>query len=134
MTAQERKELQVTEKKAIEKSEGEPTREGLMWIPQVDIIEEQESITVRADLPGVKKENVDIDVREGVLTLTATLNTTPTNWQPVYNEYQIGGYSRRFTLGEQIDQSKITANMDHGVLDLVLPKVEAHRPRKVQIA
>jgi HSP20 family protein len=133
MTDKEKKELQVAEKQAIEKQEGEPTREGLMWVPQVDIIEDKDAITLRADLPGVKKDNVEIDVREGVLSLSASLNPTPEGWQPVYSEYQIGGYSRRFTLGEQIDQSKISANMDNGVLTLVLPKAEAAKPRKIQI-
>ena len=133
MTDKERKELQVAEKQAIEKSDGEPTRQGLMWVPQVDIIENKDAITLRADLPGVKKDNLDIDVREGVLSLSATLNPSPENWQPVYSEYQIGGYSRRFSLGNQIDQSKISADMNNGVLTLVLPKAEEHKPRKIKI-
>lgn len=133
MTDKEKKELQVAEKQAIEKQDGEPTREGLMWVPQVDIVEESEAITLRADLPGVKRDNVDIDVREGVLTLSASVGPTPENWQPVYAEYQVGGYSRRFSLGEQIDQSKIAASMDNGVLTLVLPKAEAAKPRKIAI-
>jgi HSP20 family molecular chaperone IbpA len=133
MTDKEKKELQVVERQAIEKQEGEPTREGLMWVPQVDILEDKDAITLRADLPGVKKDNVEIDVREGVLSLSASLDSTPENWQPVYSEYQIGGYSRRFTLGEQIDQSKISATMDNGVLTLVLSKAEAAKPRKIEI-
>jgi len=133
MTDKEKKELQVAEKQAVEKSEGEPTREGLMWVPQVDIIENADAITLRADLPGVKKNDVEIDVREGVLSLSASLNPSPDNWQPVYSEYQIGGYSRRFSLGEQIDQGKITADMDNGVLTLTLPKAEQHKPRKIEI-
>lgn len=133
MTDKEKKELQVSEKQAIEKSDGEPTREDLMWVPQVDIIENKDAITLRADLPGVKKENVEIDVRDGVLSLSASLKTHPENWQPVYSEYQIGGYGRRFSLGEQIDQSKITADMENGVLTLVLPKAEQHKPRKIEI-
>jgi HSP20 family molecular chaperone IbpA len=133
MTDKEKKELQVAEKQAIEKSEGEPTREGVMWIPQVDIIENRDAIIVRADLPGVNKGDVDIDVREGVLSLSATVKPTPENWQPVYSEYQIGGYSRRFSLGHQIDQGKITADMENGVLSLVLPKAEEHKPRRIEI-
>lgn len=133
MTAQEKKELQLAEKQAVEAARGEPTREGVLWVPQVDILEESDGITLRADLPGVKKEQVTIDVQEGILTLTATSNPVPADWQPVYSEYRVGGYSRRFTLGEHIDQSKITANMENGVLTLVLPKAEAARPRKISI-
>lgn len=133
MTDKEKKELQVTEKQAITQQEGEPTREGLMWIPQVDILEERDTITLRADLPGVKKENVEIDVRDDVLTLNAAVERTPERWQSLYREYQTGGYSRRFTLGEHIDQTKISATMTDGVLTLVLPKAEAAKPRKVEI-
>ena len=133
MTDQERRELQVAQKKAIERGEGEPTREGLMWVPQVDIIEESEGITLRADLPGVKNDAVQIDVHEGVLSLSATLEPTPQNWQPLYQEYRAGGYSRRFTLGEKIDQQKISASMENGVLTLVLPKAEAAKPRKIEV-
>jgi len=133
MTTQEKKELQVADKQSIEKRSGEPTREGMMFVPQVDILEERDTITVRADLPGVKKENVEIDLSDGVLTLNATVQGVPEKWQPVYAEYQVGGYSRRFTLGEQIDQSKISAEMDNGVLTLVLPKAEQHKPRKIAI-
>ena len=133
MTKQESKELQIAEKQAIEKRDGEPTREGLMWVPQVDIIENQDAIILRADLPGVKKMSVDIDVREGVLSLSATLDSQREDWQPVYSEYQVGGYGRRFSLGERIDQSKITADMENGVLTLVLPKAEEHKPRKIEI-
>jgi len=133
MTEKEKRELQVADKQAIEKHEGEPTREGLMWVPQVDIVESRDTITLRADLPGVKRDDVDIDVREGVLTLSAQVQPTPANWSPVYAEYQLGGYNRRFTLGEHIDQSKISASMENGVLTLVLPKAEAAKPRKIEI-
>jgi len=133
MTQKETKELQVAEKQAIEKHMGEPTHAGVMWIPEVDIVEDRDAVTLRADLPGVKKENVDIDVRDGELLLTATLEPLPRTWQPVCGEYQVGGYSRRFVLGEQIDRAKISANLENGVLTLVLPKAEAHRPRRIAI-
>ncbi len=133
MTDKEKKELEVSKKKTIEKESGEPTREGVMYIPEVDIIEDDEGITLLADLPGVKRENVEIDVREGVLTLTATVEPVPGNWQPLLTEYEIGGYTRRFNLSERIDQEKIGATMDNGVLTLVLPKAEAAKPRKIDI-
>ena len=133
MTEQEKKELTVAEKQAVDPNAGEPTREGPVFVPRVDIAEDKDAITLRADLPGVKKGDVDIDVRENVLTLTARVDALPEAWQAVYTEYPIGGYSRRFSLGEKIDQGKINAALDNGVLTLVLPKAEAHRPRKVEI-
>ena len=133
MTDKEKKELQVAEKQAVERRDGEPTRDGLMWVPEVDILEDKEAITLRADLPGVNREHVEIDVREGVLTLNANVDQPPENWRPVYSEYRVGGYNRRFTLSEKIDQSKISATMENGVLTLVLPKAEAAKPRKIEI-
>lgn len=127
------KELEVSEKKTIERAHGEPTREGLMYVPNVDIVEDAEMITLRADLPGVRKEQVDIDVREGVLTLNAPVDPIEQDWQPVYTEYRQGGFARRFTLGEQIDTDKINAKVENGVLTLQLPKAEQHKPRKIKI-
>jgi len=133
MTDKENKELEVQSKKTLEKSEGEPTREGVMYVPYVNIIEDNESITLKADVPGATKDGIDIDVREGVLTLTATVEPPPQRLRPVYREYEVGGFTRRFTLGERIDQSRINASLDDGVLTLVLPKAEEAKPRKIEI-
>jgi len=133
MTNQEKKQLEVVEKKSIEPSQGEPTRAGVMYTPQVDIVEDPETITVLADLPGVTRENLVIDVREGVLSLTATVDPLPNNWEPMYNEYRVGGYERRFTLSDRIDAEKINAKLTNGVLSLVLPKAEAQKPRKIKV-
>lgn len=133
MNTKEKKELPITEKKGIEKDLAEPTRQGIAFVPDVDIVENFESITLYADLPGVNKENLNIDIREGVLTLTGTLDSPPSNHHLVYREYNIGGFSRQFSLGEQINREKISATLKDGVLSLVLPKVEDSKPRKIQI-
>jgi len=128
-----KKDLEVTEKKTLETTEGEPTREGLVYEPHVDIIEDAEAITLFADMPGVKKTDVDIDVREGILTLNAPVRPTSDGWQPLLKEYEIGGFTRRFALSEKVDTGRINARMDNGVLVLKLPKMEQHKPRKIQI-
>jgi len=133
MLENNKKELQVSEKKSIEQAQGELTHEGAVFMPQVDIVENADAITLRADLPGVKKENVQIDVNEGVLTLMARVTPLPNNLQPVYAEYEVGNYSRRFTLGERIETGKIDAQMQDGVLTLTLPKAEKHKPRKIDV-
>ena len=133
MTKKEIKELEVSKKKTIEKSKGEHTREGITYTPDVNIIEDAENITLQADLPGVKRENLDIDIREDTLTLTGTLATPEKHHNLIYREYELGGFSRRFTLGERIDQEKISAKLDNGVLTLVLPKAAAHQPKKIEI-
>ncbi len=133
MTKKDKKELEVSKKKEIEKNQGEPTREGVMYVPEVDIAENEEAITLYADLPGVHPGGVDIDVREGVLTLTAKVDSRKEEDKLVYREYDIGGYQRRFTLGERIDVEKISAKMNNGELTLVLPKAENLKPRKIQV-
>ncbi|MBI5511812.1 MAG: Hsp20/alpha crystallin family protein [Deltaproteobacteria bacterium] len=133
MTTKEKKELEVAEKKVIAPTAGEPTRAGVMYTPQVDIIEDPEAIVLFADLPGVKRDAVGIDVRDGVLTLSATVEPLPSTWQPMYSEYQVGGYERRFSVSDRIDAEKINAKLENGVLRLVLPKAEAQKPRKVKV-
>ncbi|MBN2494708.1 MAG: Hsp20/alpha crystallin family protein [Deltaproteobacteria bacterium] len=133
MTDKEKKELEVSKKKEIEAQSGEPTREGVVFVPDVDIVETEQGITLYADLPGVRKEDLDIDIREGVLALTATVEPLPAHHRIIYREYDVGGFQRRFTLGEKIDQGKISAELTHGVLVLHLPKAEAHKPRKIEI-
>jgi HSP20 family protein len=133
MNKKETKELEVSRKK-IEKTQGEPTREGISYVPDVDIIENDQAIVLRSDLPGVKKDDLKIDVHEGVLTLTGTVEAVPSHFNTIYQEYEIGGFSRRFTLGQHIDQQKIEAKLDNGVLTLTLPKAEAAKPRKIEIS
>jgi HSP20 family protein len=134
MVAKDKKELEVSAKKAIETGAGEPTRAGIRYAPHVDIVEDPNAITVYADLPGVKRDDLVIDVRDGILSLTATVNPLSEHWQPIYQEYQEGGYERRFTLGDRINTEKINAKLENGVLTLVLPKAEALKPRKITIA
>lgn len=133
MSDSKNKDLEVSAKKTLEPSSGEPTREGLMYEPFVDIIEDAEAITLFADMPGVKKGDLDIDVREGILTLSAPVHPINDGWQPLLNEYAVGGYTRRFSLSEKISTDKISARMENGVLVLKLPKLEQHKPRKIQI-
>lgn len=134
MTKKERKELEVSQKKEIDTREGEPTRAGSWYVPEVDITQNDDAIVLYADLPGVRSENLDIDVRDDVLTLTAEVEPLQANRKMVWREYDVGGFQRRFTLGERIDQSKIEAKLVDGVLTLTLPKAEAHKPRKIQIS
>lgn len=134
MKKEEKKELQVKEKQSIDKASGEPIRKGLYFTPQVDIYETDSAITLEADMPGVSRENVDIDLREGVLTVTGSVDFEPQGESKlVYKEYEMGGYTRKFQVGEGVDQSKITANMDCGVLRVLLPKAEKLKPRKISI-
>jgi HSP20 family molecular chaperone IbpA len=112
----------------------ERTRPGTVYSPSVDIFENENSITVLADMPGVKAGDLEIDLRESVLTLTGRV-TPPDGAKEtdVLREYQSGTFFRQFTLSERIEQSKIDAKLTDGVLRLELPKVEKARPRQIAV-
>jgi len=134
MTEQEKKELSMRDKEPITKGEGEPTREGVWYSPAVDIYRTEEALALVADLPGAKKEELHIGLEDGVLTISAPVEDVEPRLKPRYREYGVGGYLRRFTLSDAIDQSKITASLEDGVLRVTLPKAERLRPRKIEVA
>ena len=129
----ETKEIQAKEKQEVAVP-GEQTKPGLVFTPSVDIFETEKEMTLLADLPGVKSDELNIDLRDNVLTLTA--DVTPwegADEEDLLIEYEIGRYFRQFTLSEVIDQGKIDAQLDDGVLRLTLPKVEKATPRKISV-
>ncbi len=133
MTDSETKDLQAKEKEEAV-SPAEQTKQGPTFVPVADIFETESAITLLADMPGVKSENFDIDLREDTLTLTGeVLPPEGPGETDIFREYQTGRYYRQFTLSDVIDQSKIDAKLNDGVLRLTLPKVEKTAPRKITI-
>jgi HSP20 family molecular chaperone IbpA len=127
-------ELQVKEKQEIT-SPAEQTRPGLVFTPAVDIFETDLEITLLVDNPGVAPDTMNIDLRDGVLTLSGDVKP----WEgpeelDVLIEFEIGKYYRQFTLSDAIDQNKIEAQLEDGVLRLILPKAEKALPRKITVA
>ena len=103
-------------------------------VPPVDIVEDAEGITLRADLPGVDRENLNIGVEGETLTLEATVSLGESaGIQPVYSEIRVAQYRRSFVLGRDLDPEKIAANFANGVLELRIPKREAAKPQRVQV-
>jgi HSP20 family protein len=112
----------------------EQTRAGAVYSPSVDIFENDSAITVLADMPGVKPQDLKIDLREGMLTLVGrVLAPSGTQESDVLREYLPGTFFRQFALSETIDQEKIDAKLTDGVLRLELPKVEKARPRQITV-
>jgi len=133
MTESEAKALQAREKAEVS-TMTEPTKPGLVFTPDVDIFETEKELTLLADMPGVKPGDINIDLREGVLTVEGDVNNPRSeNEVELLSEYGTGKYYRQFNLSEIIDQPKIEATMTDGVLRLKLPKVEAAKPRKIAI-
>ncbi|MFP4573561.1 MAG: Hsp20/alpha crystallin family protein [Desulfobacterales bacterium] len=126
------KEMQVKGKQEV--SQPEQTRPTPVFTPAVDIFETDKEITLLADLPGVKSENLNIDLNEGVLTLSGDIEPFENpEEEDLMIEYEVGKYYRQFTLSEIIDQNKIEANLGDGVLRLRLPKAEKAQPRKIEV-
>ena len=124
-------ELEPREKKALEQ---EGTRPGLVFRPDVDILEQKEGFVVFADLPGVDESSVDVHLEKGTLRLDAQLATLPgSDWRPIHSEYRFGSYHREFRISEDIDATGVTAKMSNGVLELHLPKSEEHKPRTIPV-
>ena len=112
----------------------EQTRPGPVYTPAVDIFETENAITVLADMPGVKPQDLKIDLHDSVLSLTGRItNVEETGERDVLREYRSGAFHRRFTLSETIDQAKIDAKLTDGVLRLELPKIEKARPRQITV-
>lgn len=129
----ETKDIQVKEKQEVA-TPAEQTRPGKMFTPAVDIFENEREITVMADMPGVKTDDLQIDLRENVLTLTGDVSPFEgKDEQVILMEYDVGKFFRQFTLSEVIDQSKIEATLTDGVLRLKLPKIEKAKPRKISV-
>ena len=130
----ENQELQVREKREVDTSR-EATKPTRAFVPSADIYESETALTVVLEMPGVSKENVDVNVEDGVLTVEGRIEFSKyERLQPVYSEYNVGPYRRSFQISNQIDHSKIAAQMRDGIMILELPKVETAKPRRIQVS
>lgn len=101
----------------------------------VDIKEDDKNITVNADLPGLKKEEIHVSIENDVLIIRGERKSESEKNEKYYSRVErfVGVTERRLNLGTSVDQSKVTANYNNGVLELVLPKTESSKPRKIEI-
>lgn len=111
----------------------EDTRSQEQYItPPVDIYENGSGLVVKADLPGVPKEGLDVRVENSLLTIRGKASHVAPG-DPVYREYGLVNFFRQFELSDRVDQAKISAELKNGVLTLHLPKAEEAKPRRVEI-
>lgn len=102
--------------------------------PAVDIYESEDGLTLLADLPGVATDGVKLDVDKDVLTISAKMPVgSALPGEPWYAELAPCEYHRAFALGDELDAARITATMKNGVLELVLPKAERAKTRKIKV-
>jgi HSP20 family protein len=106
------------------------------WSPAVDILETEEALVLRADLPDVKAENIDVRVENNTLTLSGKRNfdkdETVKGWHRIERSY--GEFVRSFEVPSTVDTEKVAADYKNGVLTISLPKKEAAKPRQVKVA
>lgn len=127
-------ELQVQQKREVEKAQ-EPTMPTRSFVPTTDIFETENALTVVLEMPGVDKDNIDVSVENGMLTVEGRIDFNKyEGLQPVYSEYNIGPYRRSFRISSRVDQDKISAEMRNGVITLVLPKAEETKPRRIEVS
>jgi HSP20 family protein len=105
------------------------------WVPAMDLVETGEHFVLRADLPGLSEDDVDLSLEENVLTLSGERKVEhEAKGEGFYRvERATGAFSRSLTLPEGVDGDAITARFDKGVLEVRIPKPEQRRPRKLQI-
>ncbi len=105
------------------------------WIPAVDIVENPNELVVTADLPGIKKENVDVQIEDGTLTLTGSRNFEHEDRKEGFHrmERSYGSFRRAFTLPDSVDPEKVAAAFEDGVLTITLPKKELAKPRSIKV-
>jgi HSP20 family protein len=127
-------EVQVQPKREVERPE-ESTRPMRAFTPSADIFETEEMLTVVLEMPGVSKDNVDINIENGMLTVEGRIDFEKYDGlRPVYSEYNVGPYRRSFRLSSQVDQSKIAAEMQDGIITLTLPKPAKAKPRRIPVS
>ena len=105
------------------------------WNPVVDVYENDNNIVIKAELPGVDKENIHIDVKDGVLTLKGERSSDNEVKEDNYyrRERKLGKFVRHFKLPGEVDEEKISADYKDGILKIDIPKPEEHKPKKITV-
>ncbi len=98
------------------------------------MFETEDALTIVLEMPGVDRDHMEIGIDNGVLTVEGQIDFGKyEGLQPIYGEYNIGPYRRSFRIPNRIDQDKISAEMRDGVIQLLLPKAEEAKPRKIEV-
>jgi len=106
------------------------------WLPAMDLVETEDDFVLRADLPGLSEDDVNIEVEDNVLTVSGERKAEHEERKEGYYrvERASGSFTRSLTLPEGIDPAKVRASFDRGVLEVRIPKPEQRKPRKVTIS
>jgi HSP20 family molecular chaperone IbpA len=126
----ETKDVTAQEAKAVQ----EAREQEISMRPAVDIFEDETGITVHADMPGVSKDGLNLNIDSDSLSIVGNVDITlPENMCAVYADMRSTRYERSFTLSRELDGDNIDASLKDGVLTVRIPKREEHKPRKIEI-
>jgi HSP20 family protein len=124
----------------LTRSQDDKTSEGSIataeWAPAVDIKEEADKFVIHADIPGVKPENIEVSMEAGVLTVKGEKESETKTEKEGYKrvERTSGSFYRRFSLPDSADGDAINAKCKHGVLEIIIPKREAIKPKRINVS
>lgn len=125
LAAQPKKELATKEEKTV------PAR---FYVPSTDIYETDDALTLVMEIPGVEKKDVNVSLENDVLLVESKIDFSKyEGLEPVYAEYNVGHFTRSFTLSDKIDQEGISADLEDGVLTLTLKKAKQAAARRIAI-
>jgi HSP20 family protein len=127
-------ELANKDEAEVARREGDQSQRRITLTPPVDIFENSQGVTLWADLPGVTKDRLDVKVHDGSLYIEAeAVVPTPAGLRLQHAEIRRPHFARAFSLGADLDASKIDANLKDGVLKLTIPRRDEARPRRIEV-
>lgn len=106
----------------------------MVFTPPIDIYETDEGLLLRADLPGVSLDTLELQVQDNKLTLFGRmLPSVPENARLLHQEYEVGDFLRSFILSDEVAHEHISAKLNNGVLEVLLPKAPKTEPRRIPV-
>lgn len=127
---------EMTPREKQEVTGGEQVRPGRCYVPDVDITESADGLRLYADMPGVEPDTVGVELHDDVLTISGEVNLkTYEGLKPIYSEYRVGPFQRRFTLTDRrrYDAERVEAKLVDGVLEVFVPRSEKAKPRRIDV-
>ncbi len=106
------------------------------WTPSIDVIETDDSIKLKAELAGMNPKDINIEIQDNVLTVSGERRFQEEVKEDKYYriERRYGSFSRSLALPQTVDENRIEANYENGVLEVTVPKVEIAKPKKISVA
>jgi len=113
----------------------DPTEKDYEGALKVNVVENENNYTLTAEVPGMTEKDIDVEIKDGRLTLKGHVEESKEKKEENFHmkEFHTRSFERSFTLGEGIDPENITAKLEHGILNIVLPKKEETKPKAVKV-